>query len=273
MRTKVARLIVNENRMRFTVREGRKALSKCITELKNKNEKAKYLITPGGFLGVNLPKIKNMKPGWNTDPKDIKACASVAESIVYSVMNKKMTDLAQNTVSYITFGIDSNDDIDTNHVELVIVYDVKGKSVDGFTGKSYPILDQEKTLLRVSNVQSHFFKHGKDKVLVLGCHDLNLFSPRVKARICKGKERYKVVKEFERASKLFSPNIVLHHPHITDSSRIWALGWSGVRKQFGKNIEYASALRMKRNGNRTVNKDNIRKATASSSNLVRDIFY
>jgi hypothetical protein len=271
MHKKIARLIIGRAIQKFDISEGRKVLIKGLKTLRKRRVSATYLITPGGFLGFKLPAIKNLHSGWDTNQTHVNHCASAAGAAIRSLMSKEVIELAKNTVSYITICIDSRNGVKSDHIELVYVYDVKKRKVSKFTGKSYPTLEQENRLLRISDAESHFFKHGKDRILVLGCHDLNIFSARVKSKISKGTKRHETVTHFKRATKKFSPNLILHHPHLTDSSRIWQIGWAGIRDIFGNDIKFASALRYKGRGNRTADKEKIRSSTVSSSLISEDI--
>jgi len=51
-----------------------------------------------------------------------------------------------------------------------------------FTGKSYPTTGQAKGLLRITNLETHFTDLNGQSALILGCHDLTIFSPRSNAK-------------------------------------------------------------------------------------------
>ena len=128
---------------------------------------------------------------------------------------------------YITIGIDSQKDkislnnlsIQQPHVELVALIDLKTDKYY-WTGKSYPTTGQENGLIRISDIGTHFIELPVGKVMILGCHDLNAFSPRGKVTT-KKKWRKKIREEIINKTQEEKPKIVLHHPHTTDSSRIW----------------------------------------------------
>ena len=61
---------------------------------------------------------------------------------------------------------------------MVCLIDLKNYEFH-WTGKSYPIPNQEKELVRIVNLKSHFLiLEDIGKVMILGCHDLNIFNPR-----------------------------------------------------------------------------------------------
>ena len=49
-------------------------------------------------------------------------------------------------------------------------------------------------------------------------------------------------------TKSFKPNIVLQHPHYTDSSNIWNLSWKTLIKQVPSIKTYASGITYYRGG-------------------------
>lgn len=86
---------------------------------------------------------------------------------------------------YLTIGIDSyknkislsNVSIRQPHVEIVTLLDLKTNKYY-LTGKSYPTPGQENGLVRFQDLKTHFVDLPIGKVLILGCHDLNVFNPR-----------------------------------------------------------------------------------------------
>ena len=68
------------------------------------------------------------------------------------------------------------------------------------------------------------------RILVLGCHDLNMFNPRILANPRLGLHRRRRCKKMQSLARKFKPTIVISHPHQTDTLRIWLPGWCGVKK-------------------------------------------
>ena len=127
-------------------------------------------------------------------------------------------------------------------VELVAVVDVVAGKVIRWTGKSYPTSSQEQDLVQVTDLRSHLLELAGERVLVLGCHDLNMWSPRSRANQAQGSRRnIRCTSMIELAAK-FKPTIVLQHPHTTDTVRIWSVAWSGIRQSLPSVAHYASGI-------------------------------
>ena len=140
---------------------------------------------------------------------------------------------------FLTLGVDLNDrsgqrkmdrQARGTHAELVAIVDVERGEPAQWTGKSYPVSWQERTLVQEADLKSHLFRCGDERVLVLGCHDLNMFSERSKAKLEAGSDRQRRSERMRRLAKSFSPTMILHHAHSTDSPRIWRTPWSGARE-------------------------------------------
>ena len=118
------------------------------------------------------------------------------------------------------------------HIELVAVIKLSKTraKVIAWTGKSYPTGPQENSLVQVVDLRTHCVEVAGLRILVLGCHDLNVFNPRILANPQLGINRRHRFKKMCSVAKLFDPTIVIQHPHQTDSQRIWLSRWSGVKK-------------------------------------------
>jgi hypothetical protein len=132
---------------------------------------------------------------------------------------------------YLTLGVDVRD-IDATcetHAELVGVYDTKQRIFVRWTGKSYPVQFQVASLMYCRDLKSHFMVLDGLRVMVLGCHDLNIFSNRSRRSSRCGTYKATVMEEMDRLVQKHKPEVVLHHPHYTDSPRVWQVAWAGVR--------------------------------------------
>ena len=129
------------------------------------------------------------------------------------------------------------------HAELVAVVDVNTGKVIRWTGKSYPTASQENKLLPVEDLDSHFLELGNDRVMVLGCNDLNMFSPRVHANQKAGSSRSERCLDMVSAANAFKPNVILQHPHATDTPNIWRMAWMALAQSFPDLKVWASAIR------------------------------
>jgi len=115
------------------------------------------------------------------------------------------------------------------HVELVAVYDIKKHKIVHITGKSHPVAFQKQNLITAS-IESHFMREGNRRVLILGCHDLNMFSRRAYSNnIPHGRVR-RYMNRLQQLSKKYRIKTIIQHPHSTESARTWLIGWAGVKK-------------------------------------------
>jgi hypothetical protein len=214
-------------------------------------KKVKFLMTCGGFVQFDWPRSVSRKSiGDNKYPNNealeilIKEAKKCAEQVVGSELREKLSEFTD----YLTLGIDSQKEkisttrnfIGKPHVELVFMIDLRNDNYY-WTGKSYPTTSQEKGLIRIENLENHFFEFGSiGKILVLGCHDLTIFNPR--SQNAKG-WREKVNKDFRTISREMSPTIVLQHPHTSDCVMTWAAAWNGLEEKLPSVKIYASAGR------------------------------
>lgn len=198
-----------------------------------KGKNVDCIITCGAFLEFDWPKSlpdygDNKYPDKNTLNMLIVEATKQCQLLLDETLRHRLC----NHTRYITIGIDSHKDkisfssasIRHPHVELVVFIDIAANQYF-WTGKSYPTPGQENGLLRFQDIRTHFIEVGFGKVLILGCHDLNVFNPRGRATT-KAEWRKNVRTEFYNTIKNEKPKIVLHHPHTTDSSRIWTPAWN-----------------------------------------------
>jgi hypothetical protein len=192
--------------------------------------KAHFLVTPGGFFSLPFPKNWSGNTGWNSTVPDIKPLVSLGDAFLRGIL-RGVAKAAHGKVDVITIGLDMNEngDLKRPHVELVAVFDVSLGKIVRWTGKSYPVPSQERDLVQFADLETHTVRIAGERVLVLGCHDLNMFSPRGRANQRLGSERHRRCDEMIHLVRRFKPTVVLHHPHQTDSARIWAQGWAGLR--------------------------------------------
>jgi hypothetical protein len=144
---------------------------------------------------------------------------------------------------FISIGIDGSDSNNQRHVELVAIYSLKKRKVLSWTGKFYPTEHQKRNLVKVNDLNSHFIVLNGQRVAVLGCHDLNVFSPRGQAMVTEDSYKGRVSNKFQSLFKKFKPEIVLQHPHNTDSPRIWSMPWNKINKDYRTVMNYASGIK------------------------------
>ena len=204
---------------------------------------AMFALTPGGFVKALFPDdIDDWdgKRGWRSRPEDFGALLPHARKAVDEVLTPQVMDAARGRADYLTLGVDLSDRsgkrkmdrvAQGTHAELVAVVEVaRGEPVVRWTGKSYPVSWQERTLVQEPALDSHLLRCGAERVLILGCHDLNMFSPQAEANMIAGSDRQRRSERMRKVARKFRPTVILHHPHWTDSPRIWSTAWSGARR-------------------------------------------
>lgn len=198
-----------------------------------RNMKVIFTITPGGFITIEPnEKFEGYKVADFSDA-DIKALIDESKDAVYKVLISSLRKKLASKTKYLTIGADvfhSKLRGTVPHMELVHVYDTAKNKIVHTTGKSYPTMDQARTLIPFRDLGSHFKSFDRKSVCILGCHDLNMVSPRSIASLTKGSEKSKTIKEFNTLMKKHSPSILLHHPHTTDTPRIWQTAIAGLKK-------------------------------------------
>ncbi len=206
---------------------------------------ARFMVLPGGFAETSLPESWDGQKGWNTRPEDLEALIPVAQRRLHEILTPAMKNRLQSRTRYISLGIDVLTDAGMKgpHAELVVLFDVQKNRVVGWTGKSFPTSSQENRLIRATDLESHFMHADGLNVVVLGCNDLNLYSPRVMANTVKGSRRRKLVEAMIRRTERFEPDVILQHPHATDTPNIWRGTWCAVERLFPKLTDWASAIR------------------------------
>ena len=215
----------------------RKALRETWPTVSHKTD---ITVLPGGFIFDEFPQaLASLKSGWKSQAKDFEELTTYGEKCLRKVfVGSVLARLAERT-KYLTVGVDlKNNQSDKTgpktlkcpHFELVAVLKLmKSKATAiAWTGKSYPTGPQEKSLIQVVDLNTHCIEIGKARTLVLGCHDLNMFSPRVLANPRLSSFRRERCRKMRRIARKFDPTIVIQHPHQTDSSKIWRTAWSGV---------------------------------------------
>lgn len=196
-------------------------------------KKADCLVTCGAFLNFPWPgSLTDVGDNKFPENKILGVLISEAKKWCDLLLDEAMRRKLAAHADYLTIGIDSHKDeislsgvsITHPHAELVVMVDLRTHEYF-WTGKSYPTSGQEYGLVRFQDVETHFVKTSFGKVMILGCHDLNVFSKRGQ-KTTKEKWRRKAREDFYSAVNSEKPDVVLHHPHTTDSSRIWTAAWN-----------------------------------------------
>ena len=157
--------------------------------------KAMFAVTPGGFVKAPFPDGWEGERGWSSRGEDFGALVPHARRAVDEVLKPQVLDAARGRADFLTLGVDLNDrsgkrkmdrGARQTHAELVAIVDVERGEPVRWTGKSYPTIWQSRALVQEVDLESHLFRCGTERVLILGCHDLNMFSPRAEANMTAG---------------------------------------------------------------------------------------
>jgi hypothetical protein len=134
---------------------------------------------------------------------------------------------ARGKVEAVAFGVDLLPDAETGaSAELAVVYDFARRAWH-VTGKSFPRGDQRR-VVRVTDLGSHFVRVAGERALVLGCHDLNIFSPRGRSRQLPNGPLADLRREMDREVRRYAPTVALQLPHGTDTPRTWTPAWNAL---------------------------------------------
>lgn len=239
--------------------------------------KTRVLVTSGGFVSFEWPShVTRDAVGDNRypDPQAVGALFSKADAAVAAVLSADLRSRLMRHTDAITLGVDSfkaqvsttYEQIKDLHAELVYFVDLRTNTVTR-TGKTYPTVGQEDGLVRIADVASHFTTFDGDTVCLLGCHDLNAFSPRGNSRV-KRRWRKDVIHDLKQVVRRKAPKIVVHHPHTTDSQRIWQAAWNRLVAGAGSVDLYAGAGRYHNADGRVRNPlERVLKATVCGGSL------
>jgi hypothetical protein len=206
-----------------------------------------FLLTPGGFMTFEFPDCLQYDLDIiETEEQRVSILKKEANAVIVSfIEHLKPTTFRKlkATVNYFTIGIDGFSTVNNQHIELVAIYDFKKEKVIGWTGKFYPTERQIRDLIKINDLDTHFIELNNQKLLILGCHDLNVFNPRGQASARPGSWKKQLADNFKAKCRKFKPEIILHHPHTTDTPNIWNLAWRTVDKELPSVKHFASGIK------------------------------
>ena len=218
-------------------------------------EKAISLTTCGGFYYFPWPDNFTWSDNFSPAPADLRALEASAEHQLWQLLTPSLLIELAAVTDFLTIGADSwlAHPATTREAkygcELVALLNLKTLQVH-WTGKYYPTGDyQMRHLYRHSALDSHFVFLNRRRTMVLGCHDLNLFSPRGMASEAEGGIRAQLRAEFLEQACAFAPTMVLHHPHTTDSPRIWLGAIHQLRRELPSVTRFISGINVYNHGN------------------------
>lgn len=91
-------------------------------------------------------------------------------------------------------------------------------------------------------ISTHFIKLNNQNILILGCHDLNVYSPLGQATASPEGWKKRIADRFKKLCKEFDPDIILQHPHSTDSPNIWNAAWRELERELPTIKHFASGI-------------------------------
>lgn len=239
---KIARLVVEGDP---SERKLKRLLNRFISKTNDKH--FKFIITPGGLLSFVFPdELQDHIDIDKIAENDLELIQIEAGNVIrkfFDKLRKSSFEKLQKIADYITIGIDGSNSKYTQFIELIAIYNLKEKKVIRWTGKFYPTEGQKRRLIKFNNLDSHFIVLNNQKVVILGCHDLHVYNPRGQAAAKLGGYKKEIATEFKLKNKQFQPDIILQHPHTTDSPKIWSSSWNVVEKVLPSVKHYASAIK------------------------------
>ena len=201
------------------------------------SERCMFAITPGGFIHARMPTYCG-KSGWRSRPQDFQDLIPAAQDAVDQVVTSKMKRQFERHAQFLTLGVDLGPPSGI-HAEMVAVIDLSTGLTVHWTGKSYPLGWQQNRLVHETDLKSHCWL-SELRTLILGCHDLTVWNGRARTN-AKHPPRVERWKELDELASQLRPELVLHHPHQTDS-HTWAAGWGGIREHLDSVRTYASGI-------------------------------
>lgn len=213
-----------------------------------------FILTPGGFLKFDFPiKLRANLDILDAETNKIQDFQKEAQKVIVKFFNdlkpttfKKLKEIAD----YFTIGIDASNPSNYQHIELVAVFDLKKECVINWTGKFYPTEYQKNDLIKINDLNTHFMEINNQKVIILGCHDLSVFNPRGQANANPNGWKKQIADKFKNMLTDFKPDIILQHPHTTDTLKIWNSSWNVVEKQITSVEHFASGINYSNNEER-----------------------
>lgn len=193
-----------------------------------------FTVTPGGFIQGRMPEDYDGRRSWDSRPGDFQSLTPIAEEAIWEVIDEDIRAKLATRSRFLTVGVDLVPEGQSKigggpgtRAELVGVVDLDEGCVVRWTGKPYPLSGQEeRVLVQEPRLESHLFRVAGQHILLLGCHDLNMFSGRARGNAKNAKrQRWQKMDDLARR---FNPTMVLHHPHQTDAPTTWRLGWCGL---------------------------------------------
>jgi hypothetical protein len=234
--------------------------------------RAKFVVTPGGFVQAGWPPSWRGRAGWGSRGVDLQPLLLEAEELLRGVVTPRVLRAARGKTDVLTIGVDVLSEGHAEHAELVAIFNVEKQALVRWTGKSYPTAGQEHTLVHVVDLDSHLLEIAGERALILGCQDLNMYSPRGRANQSPTGPRRARCDEMKRCVARFRPTVVLQHPHSTDTPNIWRTPWLSLVREVPSATAWASGIEyFNWNGRPRAGLTDVLERTRSSGRDVHDL--
>ena len=199
-------------------------------------QKVWCLVTPGAFVRFDRDALPTVGDNYQPPPEAVDKLFSVARQCCERLLDDRLRSALLRCARYLTVGVDSQKEkisrsqqhIKEIHSELVCLVDLKTGKIH-VTGKAYPTTGQQGTLIRIPDLQSHFVSLDCGPTMVLGCHDLSIYSNRGESTT-KQRWRKEIRAGFKQLAKKYKPAVVLHHPHTTIKKTTWIQSWNKLKE-------------------------------------------
>lgn len=206
-----------------------------------------FILTAGGFLTFEFPESLRYNIDISeAEDKKVFLFQSEANLVItnfFKNLPKDSYEKLKKIADYFTLGIDGFNPINRQKIELVAVYNLKLEKVIWWTGKFYPRSEEERTLVKIKDLTTHFLVLNNQNIAILGCHDLNVYSPRGQANANPEGWKKMTAVRFKKLCNQFNPDIILQHPHTTDTPITWNVAWRTVEKELPNVRHFASGIK------------------------------
>lgn len=242
----VARLVLAgpaASMARDDIRGLRTVLGLAIDAMRAERLSSSVFVTPAGYINLRLNGRWLGTRGWDTSVDDYERLGAIAADAAEELVVGEPLVRAQGVVRHLVIGVDvSPTSKNEPHAEVACLVDVGTGAVVPITGKSYPTIAQERSLVRNLDVASHIVSIGDEQVAVLVCHDLSAWSPRGNA-VAKHR-RADTWKAMQEAVRVGNPTLAVHLTHTAHNAATWQSAWARFEKLVGGQLRTgASAIR------------------------------
>lgn len=245
-------------------------------ELRRQQANVRFLLTPAGFLRLELAPDQVLVGGWDTPAEDFNTVVGAATDGVSRLLSGPVLERANGVADYLVVGVDVAAPYDGGrpYGETALVIRASDGAVVGCTGKTYPNTKQQRHLIRNSDAGNHLIEVGDDRLGLLVCHDLVAFGKRSETNR-RWRDRMEAAQALEDAMS-GDPTVVLHLPHTVDSAQTFGPAWERLLDRHGGSTEaWASAIKYRVVGDghrpdKPLSRE-LLEATSSSHDSVLDI--